>query len=257
MSGIYTLGRGKLYFDRFTNNIDKIRTGERYLGNTPEINFNTEAELLEHFDADGGIRVKDDQVTLEITRTLTFTCDNIDDDNLAIFFLGEKSTFTQAASAGGTYEIADAQQGLYYQIGQTAANPMGQRGVSLVSVADAVPTTYDLTDDYTVDLDLGRIYIVPGGGIADGTDLIVTFTCSATERARVLTADSVTVDGALRYIAANPKGNNRDYYFPYVQLTPNGDYTFKGDEWQTLPFTCEVLKYDDNTAAVWIDGRPS
>lgn len=252
MSGIYTLGRGKLYFDRFTNNVDKIRTGERYLGNTPEINFNTEAELLEHFDADGGIRVKDDQVTLEITRTLTFTCDNIDDDNLAIFFLGTKSTFTQGAGTGLTYDIDDVQQGLYYQIGQTAANPMGVRDVTAVSIAGA-----SLTTDYTLDAALGRIYIVPGGGIADGDDIVVTYTSAAVGRARVLTSDSVTIDGSLRYIAANPKGNNRDYYFPYVQLTPNGDYTFKGDEWQTLPFTCEVLKYDDNTAAVWIDGRPS
>jgi len=252
MSGTYTLGRGKLYFDRFTNSTDKIRTGERYLGNTPEINFNTEAELLEHFDADGGIRVKDDQVILEIVRTLTFTCDNIDDDNLAIFFLGTAGTFTQAAATGGTYDIDDVQQGLYYQIGQTAANPQGVRGVTTVSIAGA-----SLTTDYTLDAALGRIYIVPGGGIADDDDIVVTYTCTATDRARILTGDSVTVDGSLRYISANPKGNQRDYYFPYVQLTPNGDYTFKGDEWQTLPFTCEVLKFDDSTSAVYIDGRPA
>ncbi|MES3001334.1 MAG: hypothetical protein V4787_11640 [Pseudomonadota bacterium] len=252
MSGTYTLGRGKVYFDRFTDNINKVRTGERYIGNTPEISFSTEAELLEHFDADGGIRVKDDQVILEIVRTLTLTCDNIDDENLGLLFLGDVSTFTQASATGGTYNITDALQGRYYQIGQTAGNPQGVRGVTTVSIAGAT-----LTDDYTLDAALGRIYIVPGGGITDGDDLVVTYTCTATERARIITADSVTIDGALRYISANPKGNQRDYYFPYVQLTPNGDYTFKGDEWQTLPFTCEVLKYDDSTAAVYIDGRPA
>lgn len=254
MSGIYTLGRGKVYFDRFLTGT-KTRTGERYIGNTPEISFNTESELLEHFDADGGIRVKDDQVTLEITRTLTFTCDNIDDDNLAMFFLGDKSTFTQGTASNTAYTITDAVGGRYYQIGQTAGNPQGVRGITVDSVTDGTdPLVVDT--DYTIDLALGRIYIVAGGG-GDGEDVVVTYDAVEHTRPRVLTADSVTVDGALRYISANPKGNQRDYYFPYVQLTPNGDYTFKGDEWQALPFTAEVLKYDDNTAAVWIDGRPS
>lgn len=261
MSGNYTLGRGKLYFDKFEAGT-KTKTGERYIGNTPEINYSTESELLEHFDSDAGIRQKDDQVILEITRTLTFITDNIDENNLALFFLGEASTYTQTAHAATEETIENVQQGLYYQLGVTDANPQGLRGVSAVAIEDdaMTPDTFTVDVDYTLDAAMGRIYIkttAEGGGIANDTNLVITRTTSATARSRVLTADSVTIDGALRYISANPKGTNRDAYFPYVQLTPNGDFAFKGDEWAQLPFTAEVLKLNDTTSAAYLDGRPA
>lgn len=257
MSGIYTIGRYKAYFDRFLPET-KTKTGERYLGNTPEISSSTESELLEHFDADGGIRVKDDQVILEINRTLTFTCDNIDDDNLALFFLAEKGTLTQTAAAAQETHYSRAVAGTFYQIGATAANPSGARGVSLVVVKDDLEAvTYVLNTDYTVDTALGRVYLLPGfTGLAAG-GLSISATYAANSRPQIIPANSVTIDGALRLIANNPKGNQRDYFHPYVQLTPNGDYSLKGDEWQTLPFTCEVLKLNDLTAPLYIDGRPA
>jgi hypothetical protein len=257
MSGVYTIGRGKLYFDRFVAGT-KTKTGERYLGNTPEINSNTESDILEHFDSDAGIRSRDDQVTLEIKRTLSFTCDNIDDDNLALFFLADKSTHSQAsASAQDTsYDVATA--GTYYQAGATALNPSGARGISAVTVKDkAGAVTYVLDTDYTVDAAMGRVYLLPGfTGIA-ASGLKITATYAANTRPSIITANSITIDGALRFVANNPKGNQRDYYWPYVQLTPNGDYSFKGDDWQALPFTCDVLKLDDDTSAMYIDGRPA
>ena len=65
------------------------------------------------------------------------------------------------------------------------------------------------------------------------------------------------VRGALRYISTNPVGPKKDVYWPYVKLTPNGDFSLKGDEWQTIPFTFEVLKKDNVTPRVVIDGRSS
>lgn len=257
MSGIYTIGRYEAYFDRFVSGT-KTKTGERYLGNTPEINSSTESDVLDHFDADHGIRVKDDQVTLEIKRALTFTCDNINDENLALFFLANKGTRSQGALTAQVTNYDVATPDTYYQAGATTTNPSGARDISNVVVKskDAV-TTYALTTDYTVDADLGRIHLTPGftGDAEDG--LKITFDQAAGTWPQIISANSVSIDGALRLVCFNPKGNKRDYYHPYVQLTPNGDYALKGDEWQTLPFTCEVLKLDDITEQVYIDGRPA
>ncbi len=50
------------------------------------------------------------------------------------------------------------------------------------------------------------------------------------------------IEGTLRFIADNPTGDNIDYFFPWVKITPNGDMALKGDTWQVLPFNVEVLK---------------
>ena len=65
----------------------------------------------------------------------------------------------------------------------------------------------------------------------------------------------VQLAGALRFISANPIGTQKDYYWPYVKLSPNGDFNLKGDEWQQIPFTFEVLKKDATTARVYIEER--
>ena len=55
----------------------------------------------------------------------------------------------------------------------------------------------------------------------------------------------------------NPKGANRDYYFPYVKLTPDGDYALKGEEWMQIGFSFEILKKADNIEGAYVDGRPT
>ena len=70
----YALSRGEVYFDRFAPGTT-TNTGERYVGNTPEINTTTESEELEHFDSDHGVNEKDDSIVLSTNRTGTFNTD--------------------------------------------------------------------------------------------------------------------------------------------------------------------------------------
>lgn len=117
-------------------------------------------------------------------------------------------------------------------------------------------TGYAATTDYLVDTATGKIDIVPGGGIADGADITVTFSVLASTRNRIISG-STPVEGAVRYVADNPKGENFDYLLPYVKITPNGDYALKGDEWQQIPFNMEALKPSDGREAIYMDGRPA
>lgn len=250
MNKQYTLGRGRLYFDPFAPSTTLI-TGERYFGNTPSFNLNTESENLDHFDADEGIKTKDKSVTLSLNRTGSFTTDNIDPDNVALFFIGTASVAAQAAATGKTTVITNPLGDRYYQLGVTVGNPSGDRQVSNVVASAGVVTT-----DFTVDAELGRVYIVAGGAI-DG-DPTVTFTYDAAARSRkqIITTGNASVEGALRFIAANATGAQLDYYMPSVKLAPNGEYELKGESWQQMTFSVEIQKRDDTTEAIYIDGRP-
>lgn len=265
----YTLGRGKLYFAKFLDNT-QTPGGERYIGNTPEFNATIESENLDHYSSDEGIREKDESIPLQTNRTATFITDNIDAENIAAFFFGSASALSVAAATVDDEALSVA-GGLYYQLGVTPTNPMGAKELdihttgptpaNIVVTDEAGTTTYVEVDDYTIDMKRARLYIVPGGAIATAAaadpdkviPIEVSYKIKASSRTRILSG-SKPIEGALRYVAANPVGENFDWYMPYVKLSPNGDYALKGDEWQQIPFNVEMLKLGD-LEAVYIDGE--
>lgn len=246
----YTLGKGKVFFDAFLSNTT-TKTGERYLGNTPSFNLTTESENLDHFDSDEGIRTKDDSVTLEVNRSGSFVTDNIDPDNVALFFLAQSSVVAQGAQVGATSTFPELVGDRYYQLGVTASNPSGDREVSNVAIPGGV-----LNTDFTVDATLGRVYIVAGGALDGDDNVTITYDRAARSRRKIITSSSATVDGAMRFIAYNPKGTNLDYYMPKVKISPNGEFELKGESWQELSFNVEINKLNDTTEGIYIDGRP-
>lgn len=251
----YTLGRGKLFFDPFLSGT-KTKTGERYFGNTPSLSLTVESESLDHFDSDAGVRVKDDSVLLQLNRTGAFVTDNIDPENVALFLLGSSSLVAQTALTGQTYALADVIKGRFYQIGSTAANPPGQRSLASFVLKKGV-TTLVAGTDYVVDLELGRVEILETSvTIVNGDDLTAEYNVEAKTRSRIVTAASSTIDGALRFIATNPKGTLLDYYMPYVRLSPNGEYALKGEEWQQIGFNLDIQKLSDTIESIYVDGRP-
>jgi hypothetical protein len=248
----YTIGRGQLFFDKFDE--DGNTTGQRYIGNTPEINLTSESESLEHYDSDSGIKTKDKSVLLSLNRTGSFITDHISPENLALFFLGSAEVVSVAGAVDVDYEIADIITGMRYQIGQSSVLPAGVRNVSAVTVAKGV-TPLVLGTDFTLDADTGGIFFIDGTLLSDGDDVTVTYTLVASENNRVITGASAEIRGALFYKSNNPEGKKMDYYWPSVTLKPDGDFALKGDEWQQMGFTFEILKKDDATEAQYINGR--
>lgn len=259
----YTLGRGRVFFDRFPNNVTVTATtrgeGERYFGNTPEVSTSSSAESLDHYDSDSGVKTKDDSVQLSLDRSGSFTCDNISIENLALYYQGDSSTLTQAASTGVVEVISGVKQARFYQLGFSASTPQGVRKVSNVVVKKGAgyTTTVAPAGNYEVDETTGRIYVLPGStGIPDNTDIQVTYDIAASTR-EVVVSKNQSIYGSLRFVADNPKGKNFDVYMPYVKLSPDGDYSLKGDDWQSMGFTIEILKKASNIEAVYVDGRPA
>lgn len=251
----YTLGRGRLYFALFKPNT-RVPMGERYLGNSPEVSFTSESQKLEHFDSDKGVRLKDASVLLQMDYSGKFSLDDIQYENLAMLFLGEMKTTTATAQTIAAESHLAVQKGYSYQLGQSTTNPVGNRNVKSVVVKDdkSTPTTYVAGTDYVVDDVLGRITILVGGTIANGTNLLIAYSTDPYTLDGMISKGE-SVKGQLRFIADNPTGANIDYLLPYVEISPDGDYQLKGDSWQTMNFTMSILKNGD-LEAVYANGRP-
>lgn len=260
----YVLGRGRVFIDRYALatvaagiTAASVGTGERYIGNTPEFSTTSQGEDLDHFDSDAGIRVKDASVQLQLDRSGSFTCDNIDKHNLAMLLLGDVSVITQTAATALTHQVT-VKKGNFYQLGASPSLPAGVRLVASVTCGkgSGFSTAVAATNNFEVDETLGRIYILPTAvDIPDDTLVQFTFNTTASTRDQIVSSSN-SIYAAVRFVANNPTGVNRDYYLPYVKIAPDGDYNLKGDDWQTMSFTMEILNKASNMQAIYVDSRP-
>lgn len=265
----YVIGKGKLHFDQFAVG-SKIGTGERYLGNTPELTQSRSSDTLDHMDADEGLNVKDESITISNDITGTFSTDNIEPANVALWFGGDIDKSTIVAATAIVEPDFVAARGRSYQIGKTADTPQGTRSITNVKIATvtagAQPTDplvatpiadAAMAANFDIDLARGRLYIEPDApDVEDGDVLRVTYDQEGVTR-EIIIAKGQEIRGALRFLSTNPVGERKDYFWPYVKITANGDYALKGDDWQVMSFNFEVLKLDANTERVYIEALPA
>lgn len=252
----YTLGAGKLYFNR---EVDGEPTGEYYIGNTTSLTGSTDEEREEHYSSDEKERARDASVVTRSDNGIGFTTDDIQPENLAMLWKGTADVLTVAAIAT-VEETIKVRKGRWYQLGEGPTNPTGHRAITLTSVTDdgdvAIPGGNGGVN-FEVDTDLARLFIKEDAtGVEDGDSLTITYAVKASSRT-VIISKGETIRGSLRYIADNTQGENRDDFWPLVEISPDGDYEFKGDSWSEMSFSGEVIKkpgyekhYTDGRAVV-------
>lgn len=254
MDNNYVIGRGKLYFDPFLPGTKTVSGSERYLGNSPELSSSQNEDKVDHYSSDFGIKVKDESVSIQNDLSLSFSLDDISSDNLALWYRGEAQSNALSAVVNGTTTVEAVKLGTYVQLGRTAGNPIGARNVSSVTAAIGV-TPVTEAGNFEVDAVTGRVFILENAAdITDGDDIEFTYdAASGTEDVVIAAGESIR--GRLVFIADNAAGANRDYIWPYVQISPDGDFALKGDDWQKMTFTGEVLKLNDSTERQYIVKR--
>ncbi|WP_150523851.1 hypothetical protein [Roseibium sediminis] len=250
----YTVGRGEVHFAPFLTGTQKI-AGYRYLGNTPEFSLNFESETLDHYNSDRGIREKDESVTMEVARSGTLTADDIMAKNLALFLFGTAETVSVAGAVAATETISSVKLGDSYALGVTDSNPVGVLSLSnLVVKNEAGTTTYAAGTDYLFTPSTALLTFLDEGSINDGDNVELSYDVNS-HNYESITSGSEPIQGALKFITYNPVGKKFDWLFPYVKVHPNGDLNLKGDEWQTLPFSFDVLR-KSGLEAVYVNGAP-
>lgn len=238
----YVVGKGKLYFNRFADGT-RNGTGERYLGNSPAFGFSQSEETLDHFNADEGLKVKDESVTLSQDTSAKMTLDSISDDNVGLWWLGDVANLTVVGAATVITEVFTGTiRGTYLQLGISDTVPEGSGGITSVDSVEVGASTITSPNNWEADLSTGRVHIlIDAVGIPSGSAVTVKYKQGAYTSSRVI-AKGRSVYGAMRFIATNPVGKKRNAFMPYVKLAPDGDYALKGDDWQSFDFAIDVLK---------------
>lgn len=254
-----TLGKGKVYLELFDPGTTTGH-GEIYLAQTTEFSYNVATETLDGYDADEGLNVLIEQVTTQVDVTGSLQTQDISMEKINLFLLGSGvQNATVASATGSTQNLTDVRLGRYYQLGVGVGNPAGLPKCTVTQITKGgTPVTASGNWSQTAeDIALGRVFILSNAaGIANDDDLVVTYNVAASSRERVISKDQ-QIRGALRFVSSNPTGTNRNFYFPLVNMSPDGDYALKGTEWMTMGFRFTALKKDASTERVYVDGLPA
>lgn len=259
----FVLSKGRFYFEQFveTNGVyASAGKGEAYIAQTKEGKINVKSETLDHYDADEGLNVLDEQITTKVDVTGSLMTENITMDVISKFFLANGVTDTAITAASNLSETFTAVPGNYYQLGKSASLPQGARNVTAVTVeltsAPGSAIANANNANYEVDLVTGRLHIKSDSAVlTDGTSFVVKYSVSAGTRSIVVSKDQ-QIRGALRFVSANPVGGQRDFYMPLVNLSPDGDISLKGGtDWQGIGFKFTALKLNSATERLYVDGR--
>jgi hypothetical protein len=123
---------------------------------------------------------------------------------------------------------------------------------------------YSLTTDFTYSATDGRVFMTTTGvyaaawALADAVGVKIGISCDYSHEANTrdqLVSGGVAVTGALRIIAENTEGENRDFYLPKVTLVPNGDFAMKSrTEAQVVAFDVKPSKRG-SLEQLYIDGQ--
>lgn len=251
----YVMGRGEVHFAPFLPGTKTLPAGGgyRFLGNVPTFTLAVSSDKYEHFRSTRGVKEKDLTVILQTNRSATIECEDIIPENLQFFFLGSTADVSQASASSLTEAFADVVPGRRYFVGVTSGNPTGYRGLT-TPVLKKGATVLTPGTDYVVDAVRGFFDVLIGGTVVSGDDLTLEFGVAARTRKRSISG-SDSVEGAMKFISYNAVGENVDYTMPYVQISPNGDFSLIGDELQKLPLTVDVQALPP-LEALYLDGQP-
>jgi hypothetical protein len=126
MADNLVLGRGKVFIAPYPKGETTGGT-KGYLGATPSFALAQSNTKLDHFSAEGGLKVKDRSVILTQDMTITLEVDNIMEANLALWFGGNNTDAEPSDAPGdlGTIAIIGAADAIFGAVFFEADNAEG------------------------------------------------------------------------------------------------------------------------------------
>ncbi len=230
------LGRGAVYFDRFAAGTI-TRQGEVHLGNVTKLEITTTDEVKEKYSSMVSTSALLKAVNTKRTVEVKLTADEFSLANMALALMGSEGTLTQAASSATDETITtSAKQGRWY--------PLAKRNVSSVVITGKVEGT-----DFTVDVETGRIYIIPGGTIADGSSVTVaSYSYGTIDYKTIVGGNANQIEGYLRFIGDPATGPEFELEVWRVQAQPDGAFGLITEDYGNFSLTLKVLDDSANHA---------
>lgn len=144
---------------------------------------------------------------------------------------GDAGVLTLRANVGGT-------GGNSYTLAKSATQP-AVSGATMTGGSASIAAL----NNVDIDLSRGRVQVLHTAvDIFDGDILTFTFDQTAQTFSQVISGGS-PIYGELRLEGVNRyTGGKRDFTWPYVKISPDGDLSLKGDDWMGVTFNLEILK---------------
>lgn len=243
------LGRGLVYFNRFLAG-SYVGEGERYIGNTTGFSVRRALSTIERLRSVRGVVTRRDELMQREGLSGSFVTDYMTADNVNDWFGGGEIQQGQVP-IGEVVESFVIKKGRFYQLGLTHS-VIGARHVDFVSIkVDGVPIA--VGSDIVLDKTAGRLFIADEAtAFNDNALLEATFQWRSAPRMKRFNDVPQTLEGSLRFVATNPVGPKKDCFFPRVTITPTGEFSLKGDEWQQVGFAFEAARLNSRTNLMYI-----
>ncbi len=244
--GSHTLGRGKILF-ALPSEEAELRWYD--LGNAPSVTLSSETEDKEHFSSREGLKIKDQDIVIQLTHSMKFTLDEPIARNLSYFFLSEAPDDAQQSPG-----IATDEEHIAYVPDVLA---LGHRKISSVVVTDRSgppPTVYAEGVDFEVDYENGLIYFLESGTIVDETEIYVSYEFPALKREYIKAGSLPTIKGHIQFLGQPPVGKKIDVK-GYVNLQPDGELDLISEDWTTIQFIAEFITHSayEKSPLIYVD----
>ena len=228
--GLLRIGRGKFFAKRLDDSVGLDQgEGFAFAHQVTSIVYTPNEDKLEENDATSAVGGTLASITVGRKPTIKITDKSFLSDFLAFALMGSKNILTQAATAVTTEVHANVKQGTY--VFTDKIGPV----TSLVVTPAGGGTAFVLDTDYSVEDLTGfapAIYIIPGGGIADGDGLNFAYTPTAyTSVEQVAGATKSEINVALKFIGSASYGPR--YNFEVWKASVNIDAALEFIQSQT------------------------
>jgi len=237
------IGRGEVYLDRLDSN--RARTGERLVGVCDSFTIQTEDETRDKYDSTLATKPLLKSVNVRRSPQISMLLSEWNTENLELFFMGTRTNFAQTGATKNNYvpPTARVKKGYWFPLEDPSGTPRRTVSAVVVTGPSASPT-YTLTTDYLVDAVAGRIYVVPGGAIADGASLEVDFTYATISGATlpyVRGGVSNFIEAFVRVVGKPAAGPTMECQIWVASLSPDGEADFFGDDYGEFRIRGRVL----------------
>ncbi len=257
------IGAGAWFIDELDESGE--RTGERFVGDSDGGTLNIEVEEVLKMSGTGAVAKELLRAPISVSRAFNLTLNDMSMENLRILALGDAVSDSPAIAATAVrQEEVKVKKGRWYQLGQTKARPGGVPAVTstIFTIKPALGTSEPWTsgEDFVLDKEAGRFYVVPGGDIPDDVNVYVDYmpvAQAAGARKIVSTSSPRAFLAALRYVEdADSQGQGRNFYAPRCSIIPSDALTIQSREAiQSLNIVCRILDPGDGVAGLTIDGK--
>lgn len=232
----HTLGRGKLLVrkDDEASYLD--------LGHILSFNVTVETEQLDHFSSRSGIKKLDKNTLTQQTVKATLETDTPRNENLLLFFMGEKIDALNQASGSFVDEP--------FVLVFNRWTSIGKKNLPEVVVKNVAGTvTYTEGDDYVLDRKAGFIAPVEGGLITDGQTVEITVDYPAVTINKIVGAKGKNQKRHIWFIGDPAEGVIQEVR-GFANLVPSGDLGAIGDEWQKFSLELKFLSHNDYVSII-------